>query len=171
MGVNKVQKPDGTVMADLTGDSVTAATLAQGATAHGADGEPITGSASFGGGIPNPVTAGDTPVLFNPAMATATSSSALTATSVNLTVPRAGTWRFTYVTSDCYQTAITSRLYKNGTAAGTQHASQYNAVWTDDITCAAGDTITIWLKGGTQVGSKVGSAGRLAACINWDNGF
>lgn len=171
MGVSKVQKPDGTVMADLTGDSVTAATLAQGATAHGADGEPITGAASFGGGVPNPVTAGDTPVLFNPAIAKATSSSALIATSVSLTVPRAGTWRFTYVTSDCYQTAITSRLYKNGVAAGAQHASQYNAVWTDDIACAAGDTIIIWIKGGTQMGSTVGSAGRLAACIDWDNGF
>lgn len=171
MGVSKVQKPDGTALVDLTGDNVTAETLGAGATAHGADGEPITGTASFGGGLPDTVTAGDTPVLFNPDMASATSSSALTATSVSLTVPRAGTWRFTYITSDCYQTVITSRLYKNGTAAGTQHQSKYNAVWTDDITCAAGDAITIWLKGGTQVGSTVGSAGRLAACINWDNGF
>ena len=159
------------MLVDISGDTVARATLAQGATAHGADGEPITGTASFGGGIPDTVSAGDTPVLFNPAIAKATSSSALIATSVSLTVPRAGTWRFTYVTSDCYQTAITSRLYKNGVAAGAQHASQYNAVWTDDIACAAGDTIIIWVKGGTQMGSMVGSAGRLAACIDWDNGF
>lgn len=171
MGVNKVQKADGTVLVDISGDTVARATLAMGVTAHAKNGKQIQGEATFGGGVPNPVTAGDTPVLFNPAIAKATSSSALIATSVSLTVPRAGTWRFIYVTSDCYQTAITSRLYKNGVAAGAQHASQYNAVWTDDIACAAGDTIIIWIKGGTQMGSTVGSAGRLAACIDWDNGF
>lgn len=171
MGVSKVDAAGGHVYIDLTSDTVTAATLGAGITAHGADGEPITGTATFGGGIPSPVTPGDTPVLFNPAIAKATSSSSLTATSVSLTVPRAGTWRFKYCTSDCYQTAITSRLYKNGVAAGTQHASQYNATWTDDIQCAAGDTVTIWIKGGAQLRQTVGSAGRLAACIDWDNGF
>lgn len=45
MGNSKVQLANGTVLMDLTGDTVTAATLAEGVTAHDASGEPITGVA------------------------------------------------------------------------------------------------------------------------------
>lgn len=41
--VNKVQA-NGQVLIDLTSDTVTAAKLAQGYTAHGASGEPVTGT-------------------------------------------------------------------------------------------------------------------------------
>lgn len=37
----------GTTRLDLTADTVTAATLVQGYTAHGADGEPVTGTLAF----------------------------------------------------------------------------------------------------------------------------
>lgn len=43
MGVNKVIYGDETLV-DLTGDTVTPQTLAEGTTAHGADGEPIVGT-------------------------------------------------------------------------------------------------------------------------------
>ena len=43
MAVNKVEYAGNTLI-DLTGDTVTAATLKAGVTAHGADGEPITGT-------------------------------------------------------------------------------------------------------------------------------
>ncbi len=44
MANSKVVLGDGTVLIDLTADTVTAATLAEGVTAHGADGEAITGT-------------------------------------------------------------------------------------------------------------------------------
>lgn len=46
MGNSKVVLGNGTVIMDLTGDTVTANALAQGFTAHGANGESITGSMS-----------------------------------------------------------------------------------------------------------------------------
>lgn len=47
MGVSKVVFGDQNLI-DLTADTVTAEKLAEGKTAHGADGEPITGTAVFG---------------------------------------------------------------------------------------------------------------------------
>lgn len=44
--VNKVQLADGSVLVDLTSDTVTADKLMSGFTAHGADGSEITGTAS-----------------------------------------------------------------------------------------------------------------------------
>ena len=44
--VNKVQLADGSVLVDLTSDTVTADKLMSGYTAHGADGSEITGTAS-----------------------------------------------------------------------------------------------------------------------------
>lgn len=45
---NKIQLSDGTTLIDLTSDTVTAANLAQGVTAHDASGAPITGTMSGG---------------------------------------------------------------------------------------------------------------------------
>lgn len=45
--VSKVGLSDGTVLMDLTGDTVTAATLLSGTTAHGKDGAPITGTCAY----------------------------------------------------------------------------------------------------------------------------
>lgn len=47
MGVSKVVRSDGRTIIDLTGDTVDASTLASGATAHGKDGELVTGALSF----------------------------------------------------------------------------------------------------------------------------
>ena len=47
MAINKIVKSDGTVLIDLTGDTITADKLLSGFTAHGMDGEPITGSCSY----------------------------------------------------------------------------------------------------------------------------
>ena len=49
MANNKVQLSDGTVLLDLTGDTVTPETLAAGVTAHNAAGEQIVGTS--GGGV------------------------------------------------------------------------------------------------------------------------
>lgn len=50
MANNKVQLSDGTVLLDLTGDTVTPETLMAGVTAHDAAGEPIVGAVVVGGG-------------------------------------------------------------------------------------------------------------------------
>ena len=47
MGVSKVVKSNGDVVIDLTADTITAADLANGKTAHGADGEQITGTNTY----------------------------------------------------------------------------------------------------------------------------
>ena len=47
MGNSKVELSDGRVLMDLTGDTVTAASLASGVTAHGANGESIVGTAAI----------------------------------------------------------------------------------------------------------------------------
>lgn len=44
---SKVQLKDGTVLIDLTNDTVTASALAEGITAHGADGALITGTSKY----------------------------------------------------------------------------------------------------------------------------
>lgn len=49
MANNKVQLSDGTVLLDLTGDTVTPETLMAGVTAHDAAGERIVGVATAGG--------------------------------------------------------------------------------------------------------------------------
>ena len=50
MANNKVQLSDGTVLLDLTGDTVTPETLLSGVTAHDAAGEQISGAVVIGGG-------------------------------------------------------------------------------------------------------------------------
>jgi hypothetical protein len=50
MAVSKVELANGEVLMDLTGDSVTPDTLAEGETAHDATGEPIVGRMKSGGG-------------------------------------------------------------------------------------------------------------------------
>lgn len=53
MANNKVQLSDGTVLLDLTGDTVAPENLLFGATAHNAAGEQIVGAVTAGGGITN----------------------------------------------------------------------------------------------------------------------
>lgn len=53
MAVSKVELANGEVLIDLTNDSVTAETLAEGVTAHGANGEPIVGTMVGDGGGEN----------------------------------------------------------------------------------------------------------------------
>lgn len=45
--VSKVALSDGRVLIDLTGDTITAADLLEGVTAHGKDGAPITGTCTY----------------------------------------------------------------------------------------------------------------------------
>lgn len=56
MANNKVQLSDGTVLLDLTGDTVTPETLMAGVTAHNSAGEQIVGEATSGGMKPATLT-------------------------------------------------------------------------------------------------------------------
>lgn len=47
MATSKVVLSNGTVLIDLTSDTITASDLASGVTAHGADGEPIIGTNTY----------------------------------------------------------------------------------------------------------------------------
>lgn len=49
MANSKIQLADGTVLLDLTSDTVAPEVLVTGYTAHNAAGEPITGTAQTGG--------------------------------------------------------------------------------------------------------------------------
>lgn len=176
MGISKIQRGDGTAIFDISGDTVTAATLAQGATAHGADGEPITGAASSGVSPPSEITAGDQIVMLSPTikLSTQAASNAYEASGATLTIPRAGTYRFKWVFTWGYSLrSFNTRLYKNGTAVGTTHThtGDGDSVFSEDLECAAGDVVEVYFKGLYYFRVYYGSAGNLAACIDWDIGL
>lgn len=173
MGISKIQRGDGTAIFDISGDTVTAETLAKGATAHGADGEPITGAASSGVSPPSTIKAGDQIVMLSPTVKQSVSAASgmYEATGAKLTIPRKGTYRFKWVFTWGYSLrTFHTQLYKNGTAVGTAHThtGDGDSVYSEDLTCAAGDVVEVWLKGVDYFGVSYGSAGNLAACINWD---
>lgn len=120
---------------------------------------------------PSTITAGDTPVMCNPTFAKSSSSSALANTGISLTIPKAGTYRFKWYLAGGSGYTVYSRLYKNGTAVGTQKSTTNEAMCpTEDLSCSAGDVIAIWTRG-YSYGGTWGSSGMLVACIDGDNGF
>ena len=130
-------------------------------------------SSGSGGGLPNTITAGDTPVLIAENRLAQATSNSLTASKVSITVPRAGTYRFRWIAASYYDT-IRTRLYKNGVAIGTQQSVNEDDLMKEfslDVECAAGDVICVYIKGTEYFGTMTGMVGYLVACINWDNGF
>ena len=177
MAVSKVVY-GGNTLIDLTGDTVAADKLLSGYTAHDAAGNAITGTASSGGGLPAEIVAGDTPVLMNPSVASASSSSNMVATGVSITISKAGTYRVHFILSGgntgstSYQPS--AQIYKNGTATGSiviNTGNPSSTLGTEDIECASGDVLEVYLKGYSYWGHTIGSVGMLVACIDWDNGF
>lgn len=125
------------------------------------------------GGSPSTITAGDTPVMMDGRVVTATSSS-WTETAMTITIPKAGTYRFKWIMGDSYEGYMrATRLYKNGVAAGTEHSAREHGdiECTDDIECSAGDVMTMYIKGYQYWGKWYGTAGNLVVCIDWNNGF
>lgn len=134
-----------------------------------------------GGGVPSPITAGNFPVLINPATVVGESYNALAPTGITLTIPRAGTYRFRWMASHSVQTtpagsqtSVYTQLYKNGTAVGSPTATvNHDAdICSADVTCNAGDTVEIWMQA-VNVNAVVmrlssGACGLLTACINWN---
>lgn len=142
--VNKVQTADGTVLIDLSQDTVfSAADIASGKVGHLADGSQVTGTAS--GSVTGEVIWAN----WNGDVATYNSSGTPQVTDLSITIPTAGTYKIKSIVRNTYTSSYRSvhvRYYKNNTAVGTQHTvspSTFAAV-EETITCAAGDVITLY---------------------------
>ena len=124
---------------------------------------------SSGGGLPDTVEAGDTPVVSSSKLVTTLATVDNTATGISVTVPKSGTYRFKF---SCGRTNTTgdwtTQLYKNGVAVSgaTVTWSSYQGSCTADISCNAGDTVEIYGRSrGTNYRNIIG---QLVACIDWN---
>lgn len=158
---------------DLTADTVDAAHLAQGYTAHDRNGDIVTGTmtSGSGGGIPepNPITAGVTPVWCDMTMH---SNNAASGNSVySYTCKKPGTYRI-YAPVSANNSSCIASLRKNGTeikTASWEGVNNKRAIIQEDVTMSAGDNITVYIKGGSTMRGV--TAHGLIICIDWDNGF
>lgn len=122
-----------------------------------------------GGGLPDVITAGDTPVLASDVMAKIMATTTVTATGIKVTIPLEGTYRFKF---SCGRTNTTddwtTQLYKNDApvSGATVIWSTYAGECTADISCSAGDTVEIYARSrGTNYRNIIG---QLVACIDWN---
>lgn len=151
---------------DLTSDTITPESVLAGFTGHGADGEPITGTAS-GGGLPSVIRAGDTPVLYSPCTTLYRTSSSAVDSGASITIPRSGQYRFKWSTDGETNGRAKSQIYVNGTAYGSVISG--DGAKQVDINVNAGDVIKLYLSGGSYTYYVFISG--LVACIDWNNGF
>lgn len=112
---------NGVTQMDLTGDTVVADKLLSPYTAHGADGEPVTGTASGGVAKNVQVVQGTT----------RTTSSTMTAIGAEMTVSKTGTYDVYWTgvrtnTSGSYTFA--TQLYIDGSAYGSEQATWSNHI-------------------------------------------
>lgn len=112
---------NGITQIDLTSDTVAPSNLVSPNTAHGADGEPIVGTASGGTSKNVQVVQGTT----------RTTSSTMTAIGAEMTVSKTGTYDVYWTgvrTSTSGSYTYATQLYIDGTAYGSE-----NATWSDHI--------------------------------------
>lgn len=131
---------------------------------------PSSGGGS--GGLPATITAGDTPVLASSVLVKTAESRSMTDTGIKITIPIAGTYRFKAgFVRDSTGSSFVGQLYKNNSAisGATVSWSDYEGTLNKDISCAAGDVISIRMQSGSTLSSICAS--QLVACIDWDNGF
>ena len=127
------------------------------------------GDGQGGGGLPDTIAAGDTPVLASSVMSKIIATTTVTATGIKVTVPKTGTYRFRFScgrtnTSDDW----TTQLYKNNTSVSgaTVIWSTYAGECTADISCSAGDTVEIYAR--SRGSNYRNIVGQLIACIDWN---
>ena len=124
---------------------------------------------SSGGGLPDTVIAGDTPIIASNVMVKTIANSNITATGIKIVVPKTGTYRFKFA---CGRTNIsgdyTAQLYKNGVAisGAVSTWSNYEGYCIADVSCDSGDEIEIYAQSrGTNYRNIIG---QLVACIDWN---
>lgn len=169
MNTNKVDF-GGKTLIDLTNDTVTPETLAEGVTAHDASGEIIEGEAELGfSGTP---TAGDTPVIYADGAYQAAENT-LADTGLSITIKKAGTYRIKWSVGggNGSNYTLTSQLYLNGIAVGEEFSTATSLCYSVDLTCAAGDKISLYFAGYKYMSKYFGGCGGFCACVDWDNGF
>ena len=124
---------------------------------------------SSGGGLPDTVIAGDTPIIASNVMAKTIVDINMTATGIKIVVPKTGTYRFKFA---CGRTNITgdwtTQLYKNGSAisGAVSTWSNYEGYCIADVACDSGDEIEIYAK--SRGSNYRNIIGQLVACIDWN---
>lgn len=124
---------------DLTQDTVAASNLIAPNTAHGADGQPVVGTASAGSAMNTQVYSGYDE----------TNATDYTATSVSITVSKAGTYKCSWTgLRNTTSGTSGSRLYKNGNAVGSAHTSgwirSYGQYCEETLTLNKDDVLTVY---------------------------
>lgn len=163
---------NGVTQMDLTGDTVVADKLLSPYTAHGADGEPITGTstaivptgtksitangtgidvtsyASVDVAVP---TGGTTKNIQVYSGYDETNSNTYVATDVSITVSKAGSYKCSWTgLRNTTSGTSGSQLYKNDSAVGSAHASgwirSYGQYCEETLTLAAEDVLTVYAR-------------------------
>ncbi len=127
---------------------------------------------STSAGLPETITAGDTPVLADWTGSTV-SATTETDTGLGVSVPKAGTWRFKVIASksSSYGTGTSNPeiyIYRNNSKTQTQALdSTVGNVIDFDVACTAGDTIKVYAKAVKSTYSTTSvTATALIACVN-----
>ena len=124
---------------------------------------------SSGGGLPDTIIAGDTPIIASNVMAKTITDSNMTATGIKIVVPKTGTYRFKFA---CGRTNITgdytTQLYKNGVEISGAVAtwSNYEGYCIADVSCDSEDEIEIYAQ--SRGANYRNIIGQLVACIDWN---
>lgn len=124
---------------------------------------------SSGGGLPDTIIAGDTPIIVSNVMVETIANSNVTATGIEIVVPKTGTYRFKFA---CGRTNITgdwtTQLYKNGSAISNAVVtwSNYQGYCIADVSCDSGDEIEIYAQ--SRGANYRNIIGQLVACIDWN---
>ena len=123
-------------------------------------------------GLPDTITAGNTPVLADWEGSTV-SATTETDTGLGVSVPKAGTWRFKVIASksSSYGTGTSNPevyIYRNNSKTKTQALdSSVGNVIDFDVACTAGDTIKVYAKAVKSTYSTTSVvATALIACVN-----
>ena len=122
-----------------------------------------------GGGLPDTIIAGDTPILASNVMVKTIADSNITATGIKIVVPKTGTYRFKFA---CGRTNITgeytTQLYKNGVEISGAVAtwSNYEGYCIADVSCDSEDEIEIYAQ--SRGANYRNIIGQLVACIDWN---
>lgn len=124
---------------------------------------------SSGGGLPDTVEAGDTPIIVSNVMVKTIADNNIIATGIKIVVPKTGTYRFKFA---CGRTNITgdytTQLYKNGVEISGAVAtwSNYEGYCIADVSCDSEDEIEIYAQ--SRGANYRNIIGQLVACIDWN---